>query len=224
MSWWSDQTEGTQGGILGALGGVASGLFGYKGTKAQNIASAKQAKRQMDFQERMSNTAHQRQMADMRKAGLNPILSAKYGGASSPAGQQAPQYNKAQVALQNASTAANVQNIMANTAKTLAETSAVGPTSVIGLGGAAQAGSALSTAKDMVRAYGGLSGMQTPNIKNIVKALQPSNIFLNAAAAVLREMNIPYSEKHSAAKRADKKYSIGKSRLSRSIHTKGPWR
>ena len=31
----------------GLLGGLASGLFGYKGTKEQNVASAQQAQNQM---------------------------------------------------------------------------------------------------------------------------------------------------------------------------------
>jgi hypothetical protein len=38
----------------------------------------------------MSNSAYQRAMKDMRKAGLNPILAGKYGGASTPSVAQAP--------------------------------------------------------------------------------------------------------------------------------------
>lgn len=74
---------------IGAIGSsLLGGLFGRKGAKDQNQAQIQAAREQMDFQERMSNTAHVREVKDLEAAGLNPILSAKLGGASSPAGAQ----------------------------------------------------------------------------------------------------------------------------------------
>lgn len=70
---------------------------------ANNTWSAEQAQKQMDFQERMSNTSHQREMEDLKAAGLNPVLSAQ-SGATSPSGAMAqadPNATSAMVSLMN---------------------------------------------------------------------------------------------------------------------------
>lgn len=72
---------------------VAGGLFenflGDNKAEKANQFSAQQAAINRDFQERMSNTAYQRGMEDMKKAGLNPILAYQKGPASSPSGATA---------------------------------------------------------------------------------------------------------------------------------------
>lgn len=83
--------------VVGLAGDIYSARTMAKGQEAANEASLASAREQMQFQERMSSTAHQREVEDLKAAGLNPVLSSN-SGASSPVGEsvtfenQAPNY------------------------------------------------------------------------------------------------------------------------------------
>lgn len=47
------------------------------------------AREQMSWEERISNTSYQRAVADMKKAGINPVMAINQGGASTPSSPSA---------------------------------------------------------------------------------------------------------------------------------------
>lgn len=66
---------------------IAAGL-GVVGGVISNAMNAREARRNREFQERMSSTAHRREVADLRAANINPVLRSM-GGASTPSGDRA---------------------------------------------------------------------------------------------------------------------------------------
>jgi regulator of replication initiation timing len=118
MSWLSSALKGVAnyvqpiGQILSPIMSVGSAVASHEAQKDINARNQAIAREQMAFQERMSNTAHQRAMNDLRRAGLNPILSAK-NPASSPGGASSTGLNPMSPAMQSA-------QVFANTALTLA--------------------------------------------------------------------------------------------------------
>lgn len=100
---------------IGDLSSWAGGIANLIGGYMTNRANAKQAQKQMDFQERMSNTAYQRAVADMKAAGLSPMLAYSQGGAHAPQGAQATMQNPVPAATGSAFQAMTTKAMVDNT-------------------------------------------------------------------------------------------------------------
>lgn len=102
----SDPVKTVSGGLfdLDSAQGMWDSFTGKRQQRDANQVNLQSAREQMMFQERMSNTSHQRQVRDLKAAGLNPVLSSN-SGASVPSGAMAtisPEPSNSRVAFSSA--------------------------------------------------------------------------------------------------------------------------
>lgn len=102
--------DGGNDGLWGALAVAGLGLLSSQNQKETNEKNVELGREQMAFQERMSNSAYQRAVADMQKAGINPMLVTQVGGANSPQGAMPQVQNTIAPALASASQATQMLN------------------------------------------------------------------------------------------------------------------
>lgn len=185
---------------LAAAAAAATGALNFVGQERANRENKDIWRKSQAWQEQMSNTAWQRGVADMKAAGVNPMLMVSQGGASSPgASVGAPMQNVFKGAGEGISSAVQlamlkkqlelldsqvIQN-KANAAKSTVDAANAASETPVRQAIGQAASSGISTAKSLQDTIGRLVGGTVFNL------LHPSQV-INSVNEVLKSKAAPF--------------------------------
>lgn len=223
---WGDFTDSgsTASAASSSEGQSFWGFYDLGGSLVQNEMNRKESHSNRDFQKMMSDTSWTRGVNDMINAGINPMLAASKGGASSPEGSvarmESATHNSAQTGMQSRLLSAQLDKMGAETRNVNAEADrneqiasiikSVGPRIVQGVGGVESAagslGAGVAKLEGIIReALKDFPGNLGPMVEDIIRRLTPEmnlpgGVLLNKAKQVIKDRaNMPSPVTHHPA-------------------------
>lgn len=170
-------------------------IIGAGGSLISSALNVREAGKTRAFQERLSSTAHQREVNDLLAAGLNPVLSAHGSGASTPSGAQGRVEDIGEGAARGIASALAIKQAKASIDLTEAQAAAV---NAAGQLSNAQAGDIVSSGRagryDLIRqqvSSGELSLAQQRELLPLVLEQAKAELSSARSAALLQKLSVP---------------------------------